>query len=99
MQTTDYGTFNLFGTGCLTVEDIVVAALGEYADDYAVPAIVDEYRENINSLLPEGVTLSGNNIYGPYPIVDVDYPDIYERVTDIFWEIVEDHALESSGIV
>lgn len=59
--TTDYG--HIVGT---TLTDHVGTALGEYAADFDVPAIVEAYRAAIQDVLPDGVTIHGEGIlYGP----------------------------------
>lgn len=100
--TTSYGTWANHGGGGLTVADSITEALGEFAGDYDTEAIEVEYREAINEALPDGVTLDGDEFYGPYYEADQDfdgYPlddfgglDIKTIVefTD-FWAITERH--------
>jgi len=65
--TTDYGTWhNLMGGTTRTIDDYVREALDDESD-YDVDAIVTEYRDAINEVLPDRVTLNGNDLYGPYP--------------------------------
>jgi hypothetical protein len=68
--TTSYGTWANFGDGELTVEDNINSAVGEYAADYDLPALTKAYREAINEALPGGISLYGNEFYGPHPHVD-----------------------------
>lgn len=69
--TTDYGTwYNLMGGSTLTITDYVREALDDESD-YDVEAIVAEFRNEINAVLPDGITLNGDSdMYGPYPNPD-----------------------------
>lgn len=82
--------------GKTTLTDEVVGALGDFGNDYDIPAIVAEYRAAIQENLPEGVTVHGEGmLYGPYPRVEFDHEAAMEAVD--FWPIVERH--ESSPVV
>jgi hypothetical protein len=55
------------------VQDEVISALGPDYPDYDIPGIVAAYRAAINTHLPDGVILGGNDIfYGPDPEGEVD---------------------------
>lgn len=85
-----YGSWGGF-THEARVEDGIAAFLNEFADDYDVPGLVAAYRDAINEALPEGVSLHGDEFYGPYPkpadmdelireaITSVDLTPIAER--------------------
>lgn len=85
---TSYGSWQV--DNCLTVEDWVAVAVGEFADDYDIDAIVSDLRGAINGALPDGVSLNGNEFYGPYyNQPDYDLDEILESID--FWAIVERH--------
>lgn len=44
--------------------------LHEYADDYDLPGLYAEVRDTINRALPDGVSLHGDVVYGPYPMLE-----------------------------
>lgn len=67
--TTSYGSWQV--GSCVRVEDTVAESLGEFAGDYDVDAIASAFRAAINATLPDGVSLHGNEFYGPY----YDRPD------------------------
>jgi len=88
-MTTEYGTWQEHGDGELTVEDNIAAALGEFAHEYDVPAIVAAYRKAINDALPPGVTLDGDLFYGPYPFSADRAAQVRAAVASVdFWPIV-----------
>jgi len=101
--TTSYGTWNnCVESGELTVEQSVLVALGDYADDYDIDAIAADYRAAINEALPEGVTLAGNEFFGPAHAADATWGpelededghlDIKSIVDSVdFWAIVAKH--------
>lgn len=91
--TTDYGTWANHNDGStLTIEDTVAEILGDYASEYDIDAIVAEYRQAVDAMLPVGVTLHGNDFYGPYPVDMTAYNAIRGaiRAAD-FWAIAERH--------
>ena len=103
--TTSYGTINNY-TGSSSVEDYIADAFGSFSDDgYDIAGIAQEFRETINAALPPGVSLSGDEFYGPYyeadrgfdgyPIASdgnmVDIAAIIESVD--FWGIVNRHTI------
>lgn len=92
--TTEYGTWNNSADHTTaTLEDSVATALGEFADQYDVDAIVEDYRDEINESLKEtGVSLHGNVFYGPHPKKDVDIKAAVERVD--FWKIAQEYEKE-----
>lgn len=104
VTTTSYGTIANY-TNSLSVEDYIGDAIGSFGDDgYDVDGIAREFRETINAALPNGVSLAGNEFYGPYYEADrgfegyplsadgnmVDIAAIIESVD--FWGIVERHV-------
>ncbi|MGI5273145.1 hypothetical protein ACQEUU_37650 [Nonomuraea sp. CA-218870] len=101
--TTSYGTWNnRVEAYSLTVEQTVVEALGEFASEYDTDAIATDYRAAINEALPEGISLSGDEFYGPYyrdevnldgyPTDEDDRLDFKAIVEGIdFWEIAAKH--------
>lgn len=75
-----------------TISDYIASSLGEYAADHDVDAIEDEYREALQGILPEGVTLAGNFLYADADVI-VDQDAIREDVKGIdFWAIVARNA-------
>ncbi|WP_160051309.1 hypothetical protein [Nocardiopsis sp. FR26] len=73
--TTSFGTWNNHGDRTqLTVEATVAAYISGGSSEWLervneeghFNAMVDAYRDAINAALPDGVTLNGNEFYGPY---------------------------------
>lgn len=103
--TTTYGTWcNTIDSYSTSLEHSVVESLGDYGTDehYDIEAIETEYREAINEALPAGVSLCGNEFYGPYYASDCDwtgYPvgvdddlDLKAIVDGVdFWAIATKH--------
>lgn len=89
--TTSYGNFTNFAPESATLADYIAGALGDYAADYDLTAIETEVRAALNAALPEGVSLAGNELYGPYDerSREIDYPAVLGRVD--FWEIAARH--------
>lgn len=92
--TTSYGTLQQY-TGDVSVRDEIESVLAEHAGDFDVDAIEAEYRSELAELLPEGVTLNGDEFYGPHPMPE-DADDAIETAIealkgDRFWEIVARH--------
>lgn len=85
MSTMKYGDWPAFSGGTrLTVEDDVRDTLGDAVDDFDVSALVDAYREAINTALPTGVHLAGNDFYGPEPELEPEkIAQIAVRVQDV----------------
>lgn len=101
--TTTYGNWNnRVESGDLTVEQSITVALGDFAHEYDADAIAADYRAAINDALPEGISLNGDEFYGPYyrdevnlggyPTDEDDRLDIKAIVDGIdFWEIAAKH--------
>lgn len=89
--TTEYGSWNTTaGAGVDSVLESVAAALGEFAGDYDLDGIAEDYQNAINAALDgTGVSLHGREFYGPYPHRDVDIRGAVEGVD--FWEIAARH--------
>lgn len=91
--TTSYGSFinHCADSGAsANIDSYVATALGEYASDYDVEAVVNGFRDGINAELDDtGVSLHGDEFYGPYPKRDTDIAAAIERVD--FWEIAAKH--------
>lgn len=89
MTTAQYGSFALHCPDAGTTRsllDYVAVALGDHVDDYDVVGLADAYRHAINEALePTGVSLHGDDFYGPHPVVDVDYAAAFEAVD--FWAL------------
>lgn len=100
--TTSYGDFYNHAES-LTVEQYCEDAFGsEGPDGFDLDAIVFDFRSAINDALPEGVSLCGNEFYGPYyeddqyfddcPMTDDGVLDIATIINGIdLWEIIERH--------
>lgn len=80
--TTSYGTWNNHGDStALTVEDTVTGFISggdsewreRIQEDGSFDDMVAGYREAINDALPAGVSLNGNEFYGPYYDADQDF--------------------------
>ena len=101
MTTTPHGTFigNVADPGGAgSMRDYITTALGGYADDYDIDAITADYRDAINErLAPHGITLAGDEFYGPYPRIEnageiiADAIESVDFLTVDFWTIVERH--------
>lgn len=64
--TTSYGTWvNHTSGGNGTVAGTVTDHLGEFVEEHDVDAIVTEFADEINAVLPDGVSLHGDEFYGP----------------------------------
>jgi hypothetical protein len=92
--TTSYGTLQQY-TGDPSVRVAIEYALADHAGDFDMPAIEAEYRAALAGLLPEGVTLNGDEFYGPHPMPE-DADDAIQAAIealrgDPFWEIVAGH--------
>jgi hypothetical protein len=114
--TTEYGTWNNHGDRTAhTVEDTVTGYISggdsEWLEriqaDGSFEAMVAGYREAINDALPDGVSLNGNEFYGPYYDADQDwdgYPtnesgglDIAAIIAEIdLGSIVDEHDPDSA---
>lgn len=93
--TTGYGTWNNHGDRShVRVEDTVAVYLGEFVDDYDLDALVAAYRAAINEALPEGVSLHGDEFYGPHPRdFDADLSSAIESVD--LGALAEQHDLSA----
>jgi hypothetical protein len=100
--TTTLGTWNNYHRSTLTLEQDVCEALGDFTADYNVDAIEADYRQAINAALPEGVSLNGDEFYGPYyeadrrfdghPTDEFGVLDITAIIDSVdFWEIAARH--------
>ncbi len=105
--TTSYGTW-LNATGdSLGVKSSIDSALGDFVGDFDLDGIETEYRQLIGSLLPESVSLVGDEFIGPaYPARgefegfptkedgSLDLAAIVESVDpETFWLIAADYDL------
>lgn len=70
--TTNYGSW-LNKANELTVGHTIQAAVGDYADEYDLDALEDDYLTAINAALPDGVFLVGDEFHGPYHDEDADF--------------------------
>lgn len=91
--TTSYGSWvRATGSSAFTLDGEVADALlaGADSNDYTedqITAVATAYRDAINEALPEGVSLCGNEFYGP---AYQETPDLAEIVDSVdFWAIVE----------
>lgn len=102
--TTSYGTWCNHGDHSnVTVEASVLDFISGGDDEWrdlmessgALGHVVDDYRDEINDALPEGVRLAGNEFYGPAYEKDFAWEgelDIAEIIEEIdLGEIVERH--------
>ena len=88
--TTSYGNWTIVEEFSVSVEDTIGAALGAFAGDYNTDAIAADYRAAINAALPDGVSLCGDEFYGPAYADEL--PDIKDIVEGIdFWAIAARH--------
>ncbi|HEU5429586.1 MAG TPA: LysR family transcriptional regulator [Actinocrinis sp.] len=79
--TTSYGTWNNHGdrwntTVEATIADAINGGDAEWREAMestgALDLIAETYRQAINDALPDGVSLSGNDFYGPYDADDAE---------------------------
>ena len=111
MVTTDYGTWNNHGDRSnLTLEATVIDFINGGDADWrecveatgAFDAMVADYRQAINDALPAGVSLCGNQFYGPYHFAGCDWDgelDIAEIIRGVdLTAIVERHDPDSASV-
>lgn len=73
----NYGSWPLYADASeIGPHELVTAYLGEWVDRYDVEGLVKAYVARINEALPEGVSLHGRELYGPYPLE----PAVAERI-------------------
>ena len=94
--TTSYGSFvGLVGDPgpAGNMRDYVTTALGDYAGSFDVDAIVADYRDAINErLADEGITLAGDEFYGPHHRPENSRDTIAAAIGEVdFWAIAEKH--------
>lgn len=94
--TTSYGSFSRNVAdpgGAGSMRDYITTALGDHADDYDIDAIIADYRDAINErLADQGITLAGDEFYGPYPRPENAGETIADAIESVdFWEIVARH--------
>lgn len=93
--TTSYGTLHQHSGSPWSLRDGIEDALTGHAGDFDVDAIEAEYRGALGELLPDGVTLNGEEFYGPHPMpedADVEIQAAIEELKgDRFWEIAGKH--------
>ncbi|MDT0381449.1 hypothetical protein RM572_22065 [Streptomyces sp. DSM 42041] len=92
--TTKYGEYTLLTEDATaqTFTEYVVGALGDHSEDYDTAALTDAYRAALNEQLPTGVTLVGDEVFGPYPVdaaLCEQIPAAWDAVD--FWAIAEKH--------
>lgn len=93
--TTSYGTWAQHTTQ-LTVESGVRDALGEFVNDYNVEALTEDYRAAVDIAvgmdrdLPEGISLRGDEFYGPHPRPSDLHLTAAIEAAD-FWSIAAKH--------
>lgn len=89
--TTSYGTWGSY-TNVTSIEDTVNDFIGGGGDEWigrlvqsgGWDRVVDAFRAAINTNLPGGITLHGNDFYGPYPLEDGVRPDqLKELIPDV----------------
>lgn len=79
MTTTKYGSFvTVMGTP--DPEDIVRGWMAGYDDEYDVDAVVSDYRDAFNALLPGSLLLIGDEIIGL--VDDDDVPDYWSDMVN-----------------
>lgn len=86
-MTTEYGSWVTLGAGEIDVETFVRTALSDFAEEFDVEKIVEAYVTHINSGLPGGVVLAGDDFYGPSPIPDGMREQVRRSVGS--WDIFE----------
>lgn len=86
--TTSYGTWASV-MGALSVEADVAVSLADFADHFDVDGLTAAYRRAVNSALPDGVTLSGDEFYGPVPR-ELDKDSMRDMIAAVdFWGLAE----------
>lgn len=80
MALAKYGEWCNFQGWENSIEGTVETTLGDAADDYDVPAIALDWWRTINETLPDGVTMSGNEFFGPCDPADYTWDGAIEAV-------------------
>jgi hypothetical protein len=86
--TTSHGTWANHGGGEIDIRTNVLVALGDFVADFDVDALVLAYRNAINKQLPGGITLTGDEFYGPVADEAGDAIKAAVRAVD-FWALTE----------
>lgn len=94
--TTSYGDFtgNVADSGASKgMADYVTTSLGDFANDYDLDGLIEEYRGAINEQLDStGISLNGDEFYGPYPRPENSTEVIADAIGAVdFWEIAARH--------
>lgn len=64
--TVSYGSWTTHGDAlCATIENTIRDALADFAPQFDIDGIATEFRAALNTALPDGVTLDGNEFHGP----------------------------------
>lgn len=104
--TTSYGSWQNHGDKWnLTVAATIETAFGDFGSDgYDVEAIESDYRDAVNAALPAGVSLCGEDFYGPAcsrngcegcEACGRGRPSLSDIIESIdLWAIIESHATE-----
>lgn len=89
--TTEYGEYHHYAeTSCHTMREEIGQAVGEWAYCYDLEGLEKAYREAINEVLPEGVSLHGDKFYGPHPKTGPLMDQVRTAVRSVdFWEVAE----------
>lgn len=92
--TTQYGTWQNY-VGELSVRDGIETALAGLTAGYDMDALEQAYRAAVNAALPDGVTLDGDLIHGPYSMRCVETTaEITEVIKGVdFWALAGQHEL------
>jgi len=100
--TTEFGNWHLLmGDSSDNLEDYVALA-GITDDGFEVAAVVEEFRQAVASVLPDGVTLHGEMIYGPYDGTEAWHaavPEIRQAIGEIdLWGIAAKHDRSARSV-
>lgn len=102
--TTSYGTwFEHTGwSGAATLRQGIETSLSSYVADFDVDGIERESREQLAEALPDGITLNGDEFYGPAPRPENAHELIQAAIDatggEEYWELVARHALRPSPL-
>lgn len=83
MSRTTLGTWLTLGDGSLTMEETVTAVVGDHAEDFDMPALVEAWRSAIDAALPTGITLAGNEFYGPIGLSDAEMAELRDKIASV----------------
>jgi len=87
-------TCNNDAADVVTIHDYVAGALGEFGGGYDVDGIEDDFRAEIDMILPDGYCIAGQEVIADVDAPEVDREELAQRFEGIgFWAIVQRHEV------